>query len=241
MTSSAVSPLTYILLSSLFSFAPPEKHEARKYLQPFNDLIGSWKATVEEWSGTANRNQSWREKIEWSWRFRDEDIWLEFRVTSGKLHAGGELRAMSGGEYQLILRPVESKATPLVFVGKLSPNGRTLVLEREDDSKKETQRLTLQLVGEIRYVLRSERRPQGRTIFQREFQVAAQREGESLARQASSSKPECIVSGGLGTITVTYKGVAYYVCCTGCRDEFNANPEKYIQEWQEKKRKKSLP
>lgn len=238
MLSTAVSILTSFLLISPYSVVSQDKLDPRKSLQPFNDLIGSWRATVEGASGTAKTSQPWRETIEWSWRFKDEDAWLQFSVTGGKLYAGGELRAIPGGEYQLILHPVQSKATSLVFVGKLSPNRRTLIFEREDDRKKETQRLTLQLVGEIRYVLRGERRPYGRTMFQSEFQIAAQREGESLARQAASTKPECIVSGGLGTITVTYKGVTYYVCCTGCRDEFNANPEKYIREWEEKKKKK---
>lgn len=241
MWSTAMSLLAGALLISLRSMASQEEHNPRKSLQPFNDLVGAWRATVEASLGTGNRNQPWRETIQWTWRFKDQDAWLEFKVTNAKLHAGGELRAIPGGEYQLILHPVDVKASPLVFVGKLSPNGRALVLEREDDNKKETQRLTLQFVGEIRYVLRGERRPHGRTMFQRDFQVAAQREGESLARQAANTKPECIVSGGLGTMTVSYKGVTYYVCCTGCRDEFNANPEKYIQEWEEKKKKKSPP
>jgi len=65
--------------------------------------------------------------------------------------------------------------------------------------------------------------------------VTGTREGESFG--AAEKKPECIVSGGLGTSTVSYKGVTYYVCCTGCRDEFNANPEKYVKEWNEKKAK----
>jgi hypothetical protein len=29
-------------------------------------------------------------------------------------------------------------------------------------------------------------------------------------------------------MTVTYNGKSYPVCCTGCRDEFNENPEKYV-------------
>ncbi len=41
--------------------------------------------------------------------------------------------------------------------------------------------------------------------------------------------PECVVSGGVGTSKVMYKGKEYYVCCTGCRDEFLADPEKYIK------------
>ena len=38
------------------------------------------------------------------------------------------------------------------------------------------------------------------------------------------------MSGGLGTIKVMYKGKVYWVCCTGCRDEFKADPEKYLKE-----------
>jgi YHS domain-containing protein len=52
------------------------------------------------------------------------------------------------------------------------------------------------------------------------------KDGESLA--GGTKKPECIVSGGAATMPVSYKGTTYYVCCSGCRDEFLANPEKYI-------------
>ena len=41
-----------------------------------------------------------------------------------------------------------------------------------------------------------------------------------------------------GTSTVSYMGQTYYVCCTGCRDEFNANPTKYIDEYKAKQAKK---
>ena len=30
-------------------------------------------------------------------------------------------------------------------------------------------------------------------------------------------------------MTVSYKGKTYPVCCSGCRDEFNDNPEKYAK------------
>jgi YHS domain-containing protein len=32
-----------------------------------------------------------------------------------------------------------------------------------------------------------------------------------------------------------HKGETYYVCCSGCRDAFNENPEKYITEFKAKK------
>ena len=50
--------------------------------------------------------------------------------------------------------------------------------------------------------------------------------------------PECIVSGGLGTMAVSHKGKTYYVCCSGCRDAFNEEPEKYIKEYEEARRKR---
>ena len=64
--------------------------------------------------------------------------------------------------------------------------------------------------------------------FETVFKSAGNKEGESLAGGKTAKKPECIITGGTGTIAVTYKGKTYYVCCTGCRDEFNANPQKYI-------------
>ena len=58
-------------------------------------------------------------------------------------------------------------------------------------------------------------------------------EGESLA--AKEKKLECVVSGGLGKIRIDFKGTTYYVCCTGCRDAFLENPEKYIKEYEARK------
>ena len=66
--------------------------------------------------------------------------------------------------------------------------------------------------------------------------MACNREGESLA--TAKKKNECVVSGGLGTIAVSFKGETFYVCCTGCRDAFNENPQKYIDEFRARKGKK---
>ena len=78
--------------------------------------------------------------------------------------------------------------------------------------------------------------PEGKTTFAKKYQVGATKEGESFAATGSSEK-ECPVSGGLGTIPVSYNGKTYYVCCSGCRDEFKANPEKYVKEFEEKRKK----
>ena len=37
---------------------------------------------------------------------------------------------------------------------------------------------------------------------------------------------------------VSFQGKTYYVCCSGCRDAFNEEPEKYIAEFEAKKKNK---
>ena len=68
-------------------------------------------------------------------------------------------------------------------------------------------------------------RPAGRTIFTKDYMVALTKEGESLG--AKEKKVECVVTGGLGRIPVSYKGVQYFGCCSGCQEAFNDNQEKY--------------
>ena len=38
----------------------------------------------------------------------------------------------------------------------------------------------------------------------------------------------CPVTGGLGTMAVSHAGKTYYVCCTGCREAFDKDPERYV-------------
>ena len=48
-----------------------------------------------------------------------------------------------------------------------------------------------------------------------------------------------IVTEGWGTMPVSYKGKSYYVCCTGCRDLFNKDPEAIIAEAAERQKSKA--
>src|SRR5262249_56517502 len=64
--------------------------------------------------------------------------------------------------------------------------------------------------------------------FHRLGEVGYTREGVAFA--AGESYPLCIVTEGRGTIQVSYKGKTYYVCCSGCRDLFNDDPESVLAE-----------
>jgi hypothetical protein len=214
---------------------PPRLMSAREGLQPLNVLVGSWKGTGYP-EGTREERAAgfWTETIAWEWRFKGDDAWLAVTFDKGKYFTTGELRFLSEKPaYQLTLTSPEK--TTLTFVGTLKD--KTLTLERTGGPANEDQRLVFNLLHYNRYLYRFETRPAGSALgFEKKYQVGATKEGVPFAEVPKG--PECIVSGGLGTMKVTYKGKEYYVCCSGCRAEFLADPEKYVKEAEAKAKDK---
>ena len=85
----------------------------------------------------------------------------------------------------------------------------------------------------VRFIYKFEHKPAGRTLFTKDYLVACNKKGESMA--AGEKKVICVVSGGLGKIPVSYNGVTYFVCCSGCKEAFEENPAKYVKEYEKKK------
>ena len=217
------------------SFAEEKPLSPKEALKPFNDLVGSWRGTGEPEGTRAEKIQGfWTESITWVWQFKGEDVWMKIAFEKGKHFSSGELRYVPDRKiFRLtVTTPAKEKLT---FEGTLE--GKRLTLDREDSAKKETQRLVFTFLHANRHLYRYDVKKEGAVSFAKQFQVGATKEGEPFATSGDGS-PECIVSGGKGTIPVSYKGKTYYVCCTGCRDEFKDNPEKYIKEYEAKKGKK---
>lgn len=212
----------------VWSDSPPKAREA---LQPFNDLIGAWKGTgIPEGSREEQQRGFWVENMTWEWRFQGDNAWLNIDFQDGKNFRRGELRYLPDkNNFQLTLRTVDDKQQ--VFSGALDK--RVLTLSR--GTPDETQRLTVRMLHANRFLYSYAVRPQAKTVYTPVYQVGVTRKDVPFAQ--GSGQPECIVSGGLGTTPVTYQGKTYYVCCSGCRDEFLANPEKYIKEAQTKKKR----
>ena len=209
--------------------------DARKAaLQELNDYVGSWKgAGGPDKPRPGPKDPTWNETIAWSWRFKGDDSWLSFEIKDGKHFTGGDVRYLPAKKsYQLTA--VDVKKQKLEFQGKLDPKGY-LIFERTDKTSGETQQLTMNLAGDgVRFIYRFATRPKGSTVFNKQYMVAASKEGESLG--STAKKNECVITGGLGTIPVTYMGETFYVCCTGCRDAFNEDPAKYVREFRAKKK-----
>jgi hypothetical protein len=212
----------------------------REGLQAVGELVGSWRGTGVPIGSREDQNKNfWVETIACEWKFKSGDAWLVLAFDKSKDYKNGELRYLPDKKrYQLSLKAIDDK--PLAMSGELkfdldangNPTNKILTLESEDRG----QRLVFTLLHDNRFLYRKEIRPEGKTSYTKVFQVGATKEGVPFA--AGSNVPECIVTGGLGTMAVTYQGKSYFVCCSGCRDEFNANPAMYVKEFEAKMAKK---
>jgi YHS domain-containing protein len=225
--------LSLLTVAAVRGDAPKEK-PAREALKPLNVLVGSWKGSGSP-EGTLEEKQKghWQETVTWEWQFKDADAWLTVVFDKGKHFARGELRYLPAKD-QFALTVTTAANEKETFTGTL--NGKQLALDRPVPETKQVERLTFSLLHDNRITYRLETRPEAGTAFTRKYLVGLTKEGEAFA-DVGRSERECIVSGGTGTIAVTYKGKTYYVCCSGCRDEFKANPKKYVAEWEAKRKK----
>jgi hypothetical protein len=203
--------------------------DAKEALQALQDFIGGWKG-----SGTSEKNKSeiWKEAASWSWRFKGKDVLMTVDMSTSKLFKGGEMRFLTdSGKYQLTL--TDKQDNKRVYEGVLKNNG--LILERKNDAG-DTEQIKMKVVGGgDRLVYDFWLRPEGRTLFNKQYQISYTKEGVTFGT-AGDKKPECVVTGGLGTMAVSYMGQTYYVCCSGCRDAFNENPAKIIAEYKARKK-----
>lgn len=230
-----------VVLFAAVSFADdkPAQRTPKEALQALQILIGSWHGTgLPEGTREEKQKGLWEETIRWEWQFKDQgkekdkDVFLKATFDKGKYLATGELRYLPEKDlYQLTATtPAKDK---LVYEGQLKE--KNLILDRTDEKTKEQQRLTITLLHENRYLYKYAVKAPEKPTFKPLYQVGATNTAEPFA--ATDHSKDCVVSGGKGTIPVTYMGKTYYVCCSGCKDAFNDDPGKYIKEFEERQKK----
>ena len=210
-----------------------DKAKAKKALQELQEYIGQW--NVEGLQKAGGRTEAWKEKIEWSWKFDKEDkdnAWIVLKIEKGKYFSGGEIKYLPAKKkYELTLTPAAGKSPPQTLEGDLIRG--TITFLGTDKATGDVTRIKINTAAEgIRYLALIEKQDKGKGPFTEVYKQNGTKEGESFA--AGAKKPECIVTGGAATIAVSYMGKTYYVCCSGCRDEFNANPAKIVAEYEKK-------
>ncbi|WP_422931603.1 YHS domain-containing protein [Singulisphaera sp. PoT] len=214
--------------ASAFAAEPTGVTDIPEPFVRFEHMAGSWKGTG---AATANKIKGWPETHLWAWKFVNgtpTGMTLEWKGDKG-LAKGFLSYDPKAKQYRLEGSDASDK--PAVFAGAMDKMGKALVLTRANPTEGGKDRLTIRLNSNlIRYTLEFDHQEPGAPQFKRVIEVGLTKEGESFAAGGSSSDlPKCILTGGAATMTVSYQGKSYPICCSGCRDEFNDNPEKYAK------------
>jgi YHS domain-containing protein len=198
-------------------------------LAPLEYLIGDWKGTGVP---TANPLKGWIETHHWAWAFAGgSPIGLAVTIEGGRTLARGRL-AYDPAARRYRLEGTDPAGKPAAFEGVLDPARTALTLDRVGAAPGggKDRLLLFPNSNRVRYSMWLDHREPGAPQYQRSIQVGVTKQGETFAAGgAAADLPRCILTGGAAALKVTYQGRSYPVCCTGCRDEFYDNPEKYVK------------
>jgi YHS domain-containing protein len=203
----------------------------KERLGKIQKLIGGWKGVGQPQRGSTK--DSWTEQADWAWKFSPQRTAMFARTEQSKYFAKVEMVAEGkAGEYTLLATPKDG-GDAITYQGSLDKDER-LVLEQKSAPAGMPQRISLRFVADGKRLLMLY---EGKTQFSDQLvrlaEVGYTRVGSGFGQGAQG--PECVVTGGAGTMAVEYMGQKYYVCCTGCRDYFNADPAKALAEYKERK------
>jgi hypothetical protein len=202
------------------------EQERLAVLQP---LVGDWRGVGQPQRGSTKG--SWSENAQWAWSFKDGPA-LVCELTDDRYFR--QLRLTAGGDAnQLLLTAVPHAGGEMVrYTGRLDPSQWIFISESKQNALPE--RLTPRFAANGDRLLILLERQTATGGYARLAEVGYTRQGSGFGKNVAQR--ECIVTGGLGTIEVSHNGQTYYVCCTGCRDYFNQNPDKVLAEYAARKK-----
>lgn len=210
-------------------------------LERFQTLIGEWRGVGQP--KRAANDGAWKETAAASWHHKADSRGIHWVLESSPLAKGVVLGLDPAGERFVVTVDLGKDRQRVYRSGLIEKldSAKPIVFESAADDAQLVHRLTLTVLSADRVTWLWEQRPEKQSFFTRVAEVGCQRQGTKLAT-SDGDGPECVVTGGKGTIPVSYQGKTYYVCCTGCRDAFNDDPEKtladYAKRVAEKKAKK---
>ncbi len=214
-------------------------------MEPLKVLTGAWRATPQR----ANAGDT-LEEPSWAWDFRTEpghpalvmstsdspyfrNIRLSYDVESRQF-----TMTIEGVDEQIRELRGTFETPPTEFQGddrRMHVTYKLTLDEVEPADERDQWQIALNQQDNNRYLVElSRHRSNG---FARFDTINTQRQGTSFAAADDDyGERTCIISGGLGTMTVSFEGKSYWVCCSGCQAAFNDDPEKWIARFEEKQR-----
>ncbi|TWT58541.1 YHS domain protein [Thalassoglobus neptunius] len=197
---------------------------SKKALESLNEMIGEWRGTGQLRRGS--NSGAWRQSGQFEWDFSSESPAIRYIVNDGKLTTSASITWSRTEKFSLqLLQPDGTKRT---YRGDWD-EGKLVVISKPDDDGIRY-RITLTPLNEKRLlVLHEKTSPSGSSFF-RIAEVGNTRAGTRLAIPGGGMR-ECVVTGGTAQTAVTHNGETYYVCCTGCKQAFEDDPEGIIADF----------
>ncbi len=207
-------------------------------LQPMQILLGKWRGT------TRREYDSFKavDSHEWVWDLRtnpeqpalvmasDKSPYLRSSRLSWDIAAGKFILTGQDAEGRERRFSGEFTEAPHEITGSDDKQHRIFRLELSEDAADSGEQWQLAIAQQEnnRYLLEVGKR-RGKADFARFDTVSTQRDGTSFALSDTDyAERTCIISEGLGTTEVTWKGRSYWVCCSGCKAAFDEDPETWI-------------
>lgn len=210
---------------------------ARAALKPLQILIGNW-------NGTSLK--ALLDQPNWAWDLKTDPKQPSLSVKSEKGHIRDGRLTFHPATQEFEMTATDGEGKQRIFRGNFSQDvqdvpgddkklQRTYKLELTEpqaDAEGEQWRIVINQQENNRYILELDRK-RGSGKFLRVDTVNTQRVGTSFAAGDSDyGEKTCVVSQGLGTISVAFKGKSYWVCCSGCKAAFEDEPEKWIAKFE---------
>ena len=218
-----------LILASIVTTIPADREADQARLKPFASLVGEWKGTGQPKRGSARG--SWTESGTWVWKLTKESAALAYESPKGKYLRSATLKP-GEGEGTFTLEATLADGTARTFTGKVGDR-KSLALAPTMPVESGLAQITLTPLHDTRFLMLLEAKEDG--ALTRLGEVGYTKQGVAFA--AGDSAPPCVVTEGRGTIPVTFKGKTYYVCCSGCKDLFNDDPEGVLAEAAERRAK----
>lgn len=209
-------------------------------LQPFQVLLGNWRWVTQKKFGDFPKTG---EDVRWAWNFQklaghpalvtrsdDHPYYRELALLSlpdDRFEARLQLNDNSSRVLQGTW--LDGHTPRETADGKILQRTFKLGLDQVSPSTGDQWQMTIALLDNDQYLVEIKRRASATATPQSFDTVRQQRLGTSFAvAQSDNPGPKCIVSGGLGTMTVSFDGKNYPVCCSGCAAAFNDDPQRWL-------------
>jgi len=207
--------------------APASEKAALKPLQAF---VGEWKGVGQPTRGSTRG--SWIEKADWAWKFEKEKAAFVFTAKDAKYFSAGRLEPGSKPGQFRFTATLPDRKTKIAYDGDFKDD--RLILTAQEPPEGQPARVSIRTVAHgDRLLILYERRLGDSDRYLRLAEIGYTREGSDFGKAVVQR--ECVVTGGAGTIQVSFRGNTYWVCCTGCRDAFNDDPEGVLAEYRARK------